>query len=124
MMRLTWKDALATGVAGANVAVYVAFTQGADVPIIDSVRGATATILLLGLVGGCSLSAAADAYERKGPYMIVATTTGGIALVAGVTGLIVGSELALAVLFYATMALWLMATVRHAIMPAETEVLR
>ncbi|SEH03999.1 hypothetical protein SAMN05444920_1522 [Nonomuraea solani] len=38
-MRLTWKDALATVAAGANVAIYVAFTQGADVPIIDSDRG-------------------------------------------------------------------------------------
>ncbi|MEV6156603.1 hypothetical protein AB0L53_40285 [Nonomuraea sp. NPDC052129] len=51
-MRLTWKDALATVVAAANVAIYVAFTQGADVPVIDGVRGAAGAILLLGMVGG------------------------------------------------------------------------
>ncbi|GAA2216197.1 hypothetical protein GCM10009850_116660 [Nonomuraea monospora] len=123
-MRLTWKDALATVAAGVNVAVYVAFTQGADVPIVDSVRGATGTILLLGLVGGCMLSAAPEEYERKGSYMAVASALGGIALLAGVVGLIAASELALAVLFYATIALWLMATVRHALAPAKTEVLR
>ncbi|MGW3353012.1 hypothetical protein ACWDA3_57810 [Nonomuraea rubra] len=123
-MRLTWKDALATVAAGVNVAVYVAFTQGADTPIIGDVRGATGTILLLGLVGGCMLSAAPETYERKGPYMVVASTLGGIALLAGVTGLITAAELALAVLFYATMALWLMATVRHALAPAKTEALK
>ncbi|GAA3561081.1 hypothetical protein GCM10022419_047150 [Nonomuraea rosea] len=123
-MRLTWKDALATVAAGANVAIYVAFTQGADVPIIDSVRGATGAILLVGIVGGCMLSAAPEEYERKGPYMAVASTLGGIALLAGVLGLITAGELALAVLFYATVALWFIATVRHAFAPAKTEALR
>ncbi|MEV0831075.1 hypothetical protein [Nonomuraea rubra] len=69
-MRLTWKDTLATVAAGVNVAVYVAFTQGADLPIVGDVRGATGTILLLGLVGGCMLSAAPEAYERQGPYTV------------------------------------------------------
>ncbi|WP_431933235.1 hypothetical protein [Nonomuraea jabiensis] len=34
------------------------------------------------------------------------------------------SELALAVLFYATIALWFMATVRHASMASKAETLR
>ena len=29
-MSLTWKDALATAVAGVNIAIHVAFTQGTD----------------------------------------------------------------------------------------------
>ncbi|HEX4811398.1 MAG TPA: hypothetical protein VFV66_01405 [Nonomuraea sp.] len=123
-MRLTWKDALATVAAGVNVAVYIAFTQGTNLPIVDNVRGATGTILLLGLVGGCMLSAAPEAYERQGPYAVVASTLGGIALLAGVIGLITAAELALAVLFYATIALWLMSTVRHALAPAKTEALK
>jgi hypothetical protein len=54
-MRLTWKDALATVVAGVNVAIYVAATQGADLPVVGDVRGAAGAIVLLGLVGGCAL---------------------------------------------------------------------
>ncbi|MEU7864011.1 hypothetical protein [Nonomuraea sp. NPDC049141] len=122
-MRLTWKDALATVVAAANVAIYVAFTQGADVPVIDGVRGAAGAILLLGMVGGCGLSAA-DVYEHKGPYMGVASTLGGIALLAGVIALITAAKPALAVLFYATIALWFIATVRHALTPRTMEALK
>ncbi|MFC4119846.1 hypothetical protein [Nonomuraea zeae] len=123
-MRLTWKDALATVVAGVNVAVYVAFTQGADVPIIDNARGATAVILLLGIAGGCALSAAPEESERKGTYVVVASTLGGIALIAGVLGLITASEMAVGVLFYSAIALWFIATVRHALAPSKTEALR
>jgi hypothetical protein len=117
-MRLTWKDALATVVAGVNVAVYVAFTQGADVPVIDSVRGASGTILLLGIMGGCALSAAS---ESEGLYLRLAGALGVIALFAGLAGVILASELALAVLFYATIALWLAATVRHALAGPRVE---
>ncbi|WP_171074763.1 hypothetical protein [Nonomuraea basaltis] len=49
---------------------------------------------------------------------------GGVALVAGVAGLITAGELALAVLFYAAIALWLMATVRHAFAPFNAEALK
>ncbi|MFB9722483.1 hypothetical protein [Planobispora longispora] len=118
MMRLTWKDAVATAVAGVNVAVYAAFLQGADLPIIPGVRGVTATILVLGLVGGCALSAADELYSgEKTParrlFTVVASLLGVTALVAGIIGLIAASEVALAVLFYATIALWFISTVRH-----------
>ncbi|GII06012.1 hypothetical protein [Planobispora takensis] len=120
MMRLTWKDAVATAVAGVNVAVYAAFLQGADLPVISGVRGATATILVLGLVGGCALSAADELYggERTPAtrlFTVVASLLGVTALVAGIIGLVAASEVALAVLFYATIALWLISTLRHAL---------
>lgn len=117
-MRLTWKDAIATVVAAVNVAIYVAFLQGADAPVVGTVRGAIGAILLLGIVGGCALSAAA---EVRGLYMALASTLGVIALATGVVGLIMGSEFALAVLFYATIALWLMSTVRHAFISRKVE---
>ncbi|QYC41834.1 hypothetical protein Nocox_21140 [Nonomuraea coxensis DSM 45129] len=123
-MRLTWKDALATVAAGVNVAVYVAFTQGADLPIVDSVRGTTGTILLLGVVGGCMLGAAPETFQRGGLYRGVAGTLGVVALLSGVIALITAGEFALAVLFYTTIALWLMATVRHAFTPARTPALK
>ncbi|UBU18262.1 hypothetical protein [Nonomuraea gerenzanensis] len=123
-MRLTWKDALATAVAGANVAIYAAFTTGTDLAIIDSVRGASGAILLLGLAGGCALSAPPEEYRHLSWYAGVMSTLGGLALLAGALGLIMASELALTVLFSSTIALWLIATLRHALAPAKTEVLR
>ncbi|MFI9846665.1 hypothetical protein ACIHFD_57260 [Nonomuraea sp. NPDC051941] len=124
-MRLTWKDALATVVASTNIAIYVAFTQGADLPVIGSVRGAAGAILLLGMVGGCALSTVGEEFMgRGGAYLCLTSTLGGVALIAGVLALITASELALAVLFYATIALWVMATVRHASMPSKTETLK
>ncbi|WP_262379992.1 hypothetical protein [Nonomuraea sp. PA05] len=124
-MRLTWKDALATVVAGVNIAIYVAFTQGADLPIIGSVRGAAGAILLLGVVGGCALGSAPEEHERnRGLYVGVMSTLGGIALLAGVLALIMASELALAVLFFSTIALWFIATLRHASASAKAEALK
>ncbi|MEV0354304.1 hypothetical protein AB0H88_51920 [Nonomuraea sp. NPDC050680] len=102
-----------------NVAIYVAFLQGADLPIVGSVRGATGAILLLGMVGGCALSAPS---QTRRLYMGIASTLGIIALAAGVVGLIMGSELLLAMLFSATVALWLIATVRHAFGTRKVEV--
>ncbi|MEV4808103.1 hypothetical protein AB0K18_49660 [Nonomuraea sp. NPDC049421] len=122
-MRLTWKDALATVVAGVNVTIYVAFTQGADLPVIGDVRGAAGAILLLGLVGGCALGAVPGEY--KGLYVGVMSTAGGVALLAGLFALVLASEVALAVLFFCTIALWLVATLRHAFVSGDkTEVLK
>ncbi|MCK2216120.1 hypothetical protein MF672_020290 [Actinomadura sp. ATCC 31491] len=118
-MRLTWKDALATVAAAADVAVYVVFTRGADVWFFNDVRGAAATILVLGLVGGCALSSLAEEFQGRTGYVAVASAIGALALIAGVVALVAASEFALAVLFWSTIALWLVATVRHAFMPGS-----
>ncbi|GIH96298.1 hypothetical protein ACFFMN_39255 [Planobispora siamensis] len=120
MMRLTWKDAVATVVAGVIVAVYVAFLQGVDMAIISSVRGVATTILVLGFVGGCALSSADELYAgRRTPmtqlFTAVASLLGVTALVAGIIALAAESEVALAVLFAATIALWFVSTLRHAL---------
>ncbi len=63
-MRLTWKDAVTTLFMGAIVAVYVAFLNGTNLWLISSARGTTAAVMILGLVGGCALSAGAQSTER------------------------------------------------------------
>ncbi len=125
-MRLTGKDAVTTVFTGVIIAVYVGFLRGADLPLISSVRGTTAVILVLGMVGGCALSGVGDVYS--GPqslltriFIAVASTIGSVAFLAGLVGLITGSELALGVLFIATIALWLIATSRHAFIAAAAE---
>lgn len=117
-MRLTWKDGVATVFMAAVVAVYVAFLQGADVVMIDSVRGTTSAILVLGMVGGCAMSRG-DLYvgpktTLKGFFIAVASVLGVTALAAAAIALIADSAVALATFFAATVALWLVATVRHA----------
>jgi hypothetical protein len=118
-MRLTWKDAVATVFMAGIVVIYTAFLHGTSWWLISSVRGTTTAVLVLGFVGGCALSAAGDLYVTTltGPARVlrtVATLLGLTALTAGVIGLITASTAALAVLVGAVIALWLVATLRHA----------
>jgi hypothetical protein len=117
-MRLTWKDAVTTLVVGVNTLVYVLYLQGTDLPIIDSTRGAAATILVLGVFGGCALGSAADVYQTHRSvaqrfYIVLVTLIGITALGGGVAALIGDSAGALGTLYYATIALWFVATLRH-----------
>jgi len=118
-MRLTWKDAVSTVFMAAIVVIYVAFLNSTTAWLISSARGTAAAVLVLGIVGGCGMSAAAEQYQdkRARAYTGVASVLGITALVAGVIALITASTVALAILVAATLALWLVATVRHALTP-------
>jgi hypothetical protein len=118
-MRLTWKDAVSTVFMAAIVVIYAAFHGSTTAWLISSARGTAAAVLVLGIVGGCGVSAAAEQYQdaRARLYTSLASLLGATALVAGVTALITGSTVALAILVAATLALWLVATVRHALTP-------
>jgi hypothetical protein len=59
-MRLTWKDAFSTVFMAAIVIIYVAFLNSTTAWLISSARGTAATVLVLGIVGGCGMSAAAE----------------------------------------------------------------
>jgi hypothetical protein len=124
-MGLTWKDGVTTLVMAAIVSAYVAFLNGTSLWLISSARGTTAAVLVLGIVGGCALSSAGDLYKGTQPastqvFVSLATVAGIVALVAAVIGMITGSTVALAILVVATIALWLTATLRHALTaPAE-----
>jgi hypothetical protein len=119
-MSLTWKDAVATLFMAAIVAVYVAFLNGTSLWLTSSARGTTCAVLVLGMVGGCALGAAGQLYagtqsQPQDPFTILATMAGMAALVAAVIGLITGGTVALAALVATTLALWLIATMRHAL---------
>jgi hypothetical protein len=128
-MGLTWKDAVATVFMGAIAAVYVAFLGGTSAWLISSARGTTLAVFVLGMVGGCMLSAAGDLYREPQPravraLRVIASFLGVVAFAAAVAGLASGSTVTLAVLVAATGALWIIATSRHALMaphgPART----
>lgn len=118
-MRLTWKDAVTTVFMAGIVVIYTAFLNGTSWWLISTARGTTTAVLVLGFVGGCLLSSAGDLYTETltGPasvLRVIASLLGLTALTAGVIGLITTSTIALAVLVGATIALWLVATLRHA----------
>jgi len=114
-MKLTWKDATATLLIGAIVAVYLAFLNGTSLWLISSARGTTAAVLVLGTAGCAMRDLHATGRSRSARvFLAVATALGVVALVAELIGLITGSMVALAVLVAGTIALWLIATVRHA----------
>ena len=56
-MGLTWKDAVTTAFIGAIAVVYAAFLGGTSAWLVSSARGATLAVFVLGMVGGCMLSA-------------------------------------------------------------------
>jgi hypothetical protein len=69
------------------------------------------------LVGALRCVAACTAYHWPSElrvFLAVATAFGVVALVAELIGLVTGSTVALAVLVAGMIALWLIATVRHA----------
>jgi len=75
-------------------------------------------ILILGAFGGCAMGAADELYGKVQAtplrmFVVIASILGGGPLVAKTIALVTASEPALAVLFAATAALWLMATLRH-----------
>ena len=116
-MRLTWKDAVSAVFMAAIVVIYVAFLNSTTAWLISSARGTAAAVLVLGIVGGCGMSAAAEQYQdkRARAYTSFASVLGATALLAGVIALITASTVALAILVVATLALWLLATARHAL---------
>jgi hypothetical protein len=118
-MRLTYRDAIATVLAMAVVAIMLAVTRGWDWPLLGSVK---AGIVALGVVGiaGCTTATrtqdmATGQELKRHPGMILGSILGGAALVMFIGGLIAGTEAWLVALAMTLIALWFVATVRHAL---------
>ena len=121
-MRLTWRDGLATLLVAAAAVLYALWAAGVLMPGV-STRWMTVIAFALG-VAACT----ADQRElgevygatREGPrpsglYIALATGLGIVMLVAGIFAFVLASEALLATLVAAMVALWLIATARHAL---------
>jgi hypothetical protein len=64
-MELTWKDAVSTVFMAAIAVIYVSFLNSTTAWLISSARGTAAAVLVLGIVGGCGMGAAAEQYQGK-----------------------------------------------------------
>lgn len=112
-MRLTWRDGIATLLTAAAVAIFWALQAGFSLPLVASVRGAAAAILLIG-VAACATGA--RMYER-GPLFTTLGFLGTVAFFAGLVAIIWASEAALAIEISVIVFLWAATTIRHALTP-------
>jgi hypothetical protein len=117
-MRLSWRDGLATLFVGFGAIVYVLWLAEAEMPGFSEVRPLAGLVLGLGLAASVTAvvyGVGAGLLRASKTYLVIASLLGLVALVAGVIALVNADETMLAALVAATVALWLIATVRHAL---------
>ena len=124
-MRLTSKDAVATVAVAAAGAIYGAWVSGAAFAT-TSTRVVGVAVFALGWVACTSTAAEMRAIygpepDRRPamPYVVAATIVGIVTLAAGIAAIVAGSEAMLATMVVGMIALWAMATIRHAIAGRE-----
>jgi hypothetical protein len=121
MMRLTWRDGLATVFVLVAAILYALWLGGIEV-LGMGVQGLGGVVLGLGVAASVTAvvyGVGAGLLKAPKVYLAIASLIGLVALAAGVITLVNASEPMFNVLVVATVALWVMATVRHAI-KAET----
>ena len=120
-MRLTWRDGLATLLVAAAAVLYALWAADALMAGV-SIRWMTVIAFALGMAA-CTANQRelGEVYgAREGPrpsglYVALATALGVVMLVAGILAFVLASEAMLATLVAAMIALWLIATGRHAL---------
>jgi len=130
-MSLTWKDGLATAFVGAAVVLYMLSQGGTTVAGLSGPRALAVAIFGLG-IGGCytAKSHMEDVYGVGGRprppllYVVLASVLGGVMLFAGIVAFSGSSSSALATLTGGMVALWALATIRHATSHTTPEVIR
>jgi hypothetical protein len=117
-MRLTWRDGVATVMAGLVVAVALAVTRSWDWPMLGSYR---AGVGALGVIGWsmCIFGSSRTKASFRGPFVVFASALGGLALVLVTVGLVTGTETPFLLLAVVIEILWLSTTLRHAVSARE-----
>jgi hypothetical protein len=108
-MNLTKKDAAATALAFASIAMYLGIRDG-NWPLLGSPR---AGIVGLWLVGQAMCATGTWTAGFRDPFTLVAILLGAIALGTIVVGLFVGSMTVVTVLFIEILALYVVSTIHH-----------
>jgi formate/nitrite transporter FocA (FNT family) len=116
-MRVSWRDGLATLFVGVGACFYVSWLSGAEVTGVSGTKVVGAVILGLGLAASVTAvvyGVGAGLLHASKTYLVIASLVGLTALVAGVAVLVTANEIWLGALMGATVVLWLISTVRHA----------
>lgn len=123
-MRLTWRDGLATVFVGVAALMYLVWLAGIGVLGLG-VRGIGGVVLGLGVAASVTAvvyGVGAGLLQASKVYLVIASLIGLVALTAGVITLVSANELMLAALVAATVVLWVMATIRHAMIAGANQV--
>jgi hypothetical protein len=121
-MRLTWRDGLATLLVAAAAVLYALWAVGVLMPSV-STRWITVIAFALG-AAACTANqremaevygATREGLRPPGLYIALATALGIVMLAASILAFVLASEAMLATLVAAMIALWLIATARHAL---------
>jgi hypothetical protein len=126
-MRLTWRDGMATLFVAAAVVVFALWRT--DTAMTEmSTRVMAVMVFALGWLGCTSDAKRMSSVYTPGaedrpstPYTVLVSLLGLAALVAGIWAIVAASETMLAVLIGAMVALWLVTTVRHAVVAAPRD---
>jgi hypothetical protein len=118
-MRLTWRDWTATILVAASALMYAVWRSEGEVLGISSPRALGLIVLLLGLAASVTavvFGVGEGLLRANKLYLAVTSLIGLVALVAGIIVLVNESESMLATLVISTAVLWLISTVRHALL--------
>jgi hypothetical protein len=118
-MRLSWRDALATVFVGIGAGLYILWLAGIEVAGPRVLAGVILGLGLAASVTAVVYGVGAGLLHASKVYLGAASVLGLIALIAGLMAVVAVDEPMLAVLVIATVALWLMSTVRHGMSAAR-----
>ena len=115
-MGLTWRDAVTTVLAGAVALVGLAVSGEWGWAMLGSYRMGSLAVGILG-IGMCIVANPGKQMEQRMQEqdrgVKVLAVLGGVSFVLMILGVIVSSELLFMLLTIVTLAMWLMATIRH-----------
>ncbi len=121
-MRLTWRDGVATILAVVGGAVALAVLNGWDWPLLGSYRAGTLALGVIGLamcgIGGYRFWNIATVQPRtvaKDGFLVLGAILGAATMVVLIIGLVTGTQAPFVWMMVLTAALWVLATVRHAV---------
>jgi hypothetical protein len=117
-MRFGRRDLIATVCVVAGVLVYALWAANHPLPGLSSVR--VVALFVLGTGVAASASAVVPSFTQllhgSKMYMAVTSLVGAVALVAGIMAIFRQTDVMLHLLVATTVALWIIATVRHTLM--------
>jgi hypothetical protein len=121
-MRLTWRDGMTTFLAGLTVVIALAVTQDWGWPLLGSYRWGVGVLAVVGLTAGCGYRTAT--WSVGDPFIWMGSALGVVALGLIVAGLIVGTQVLFVALAVDLVALWIVATIHHAVGPVPVPAAR
>ena len=120
-MRLSRRDAIASGLVAAAGVLYVLWMVGSPLPNLSGTRATGIVVLALGFIA--SATAVVPSFNQllhgSMAYLIVTSVIGVVAAVSGVLMLVDQSRTGLAVVIVSMVALWLIATIHHSLLAKQ-----